>query len=256
MLGRIYHTLLYYTPVQELALSQWSENAYGISASAPGFYVEGGGIPGWYFAWLMALFAGLAAVQLYFGPLVRTTLVAAFRFNIAVNRYKDNSQVQRQIDNILYVFYFLSFGFVLFLLESHWGITPWGLKGFWLLLLNIGFLVVFFIYRILLLNLVGHLFNRLTLFREFLYHTLTYNKLLGLALLPIGFVMVYTEGWLREVLIWISVSTIILIIGIKIIRGILFSLKRHVFSFYLFLYLCALEMVPILLIYKWVTSIL
>lgn len=252
------HSLLYHLSEKVHTGRFVSASEYLQAPNEPslGYLVGPTGQPAWYFIYYFILFSGMAVAQFYFGSLIKSSFTSAIRFNITVNRYKDNSQVQRQIDNILYTNYFLSLGFFLFFLETTLGLHPFGLQGPLLLLLNVAFLFVFFLFRIVLLNLVGHLFNRLALFREYNYHAFTYNKLLGLIMLPLGFISVYTSQNLQTILIYISAAVILLIVTLKILRGISFSLKRHVFSFYLFLYLCALEMVPILLIYKWITRIL
>jgi len=242
-------TLLQSAPIISDSVSQ-------LDRSIPGFDPSLAQTPGWYFYLLFILLAGLAVSRLYFKDIVGHSLASAFRFNITVNRYKDNSQVQRQIDNILYINYFMSFGFFLFSMETEYEFFPYNITGFPLFMLNAGFLFLFFLLRILLLNLTGHLFNRLKLFREYIYHSFTFNKLLGLLILPLNFAVSYTIPPIRDILIFLSVGLLALILVLKIIRGIEFSFKRHVFSFYLFLYLCALEMVPILLIYKWVTTTL
>ena len=61
---------------------------------------------------------------------------------------------------------------ILFILvmENRHTIYPYGVTGFKLLLWNIAFLLGVFFTRILLLNMVAHIFNQRKLFREYLYH--------------------------------------------------------------------------------------
>jgi hypothetical protein len=116
--------------------------------------------------------------------------------------------------------------------------------------------VVVFFGRIVLLNLSGFLFNRLKMFREYLYNAYIFNKLLGIAILPLLLFMVYTKGIVQEVFHWAALVTITLVVLMRIIRGIVFSFKRDVLIFYMFLYLCALEILPLALLYKWLEGIL
>ena len=113
-----------------------------------------------------------------------------------------------------------------------------------------------FLVRVVLLNLAGFLFNKVRIFREYLYNTLIFNKLLGIVLLPLLLLVVYTTGILKEVIFWILVATVSAILIMRIIRVTVFSFKKGVSLFYMFLYLCALELVPLALLYKWLEVIL
>lgn len=79
---------------------------------------------------------------------------------------------------------------------------------------------------------------------------------MGIVLLPILLFALYTTGMLKEVVIWIAVATVTLVIAMRIVRGIVFSFKKDVSIFYTILYLCALEIVPLVLLYRWLAGIL
>jgi hypothetical protein len=170
--------------------------------------------------------------------------------------FKDKSLLQNQLDNILYVFYFLSMAFFLFYLEEELGRTPYQLHGALLFLFNLALLMGTFMARVMLINLLGSLFNQLSLFREYLYHTFIFNKLLGVSVLTMLLFVVYTRGTLHEVLIWIALGVVLAVLIMRIIRGFVFSFKKDISIFYMFLYLCALEIVPLALLYKWLEGVL
>ena len=88
-----------------------------------------------------------------------------------------------------------------------------------------------------------------------LYHGFIYNKLLGVALLPFLVFLLYTRGTLGTVFFYLATAMVLGVFAMRSIRGIVFSFKKGVSGFYMILYLCALEIVPILLIYKWISSL-
>ena len=108
----------------------------------------------------------------------------------------------------------------------------------------------------LLLNLSGFLFNRLRIFREYLYNINLYNRLLGIVLLPTFLFAFYTKGILRDVVFWTIGGLILVVIIMRIVRGLVFSFKKDISIFYMFLYLCALEIAPLALLYNWLEGIL
>ena len=82
------------------------------------------GLGGAFGIWaIAALFTGLSSVN----------------FQVANRMFNDNSLLQNQLDRILYLFYFLSMGFLLFYAESRLGLIPYALEGIWLFLFNLAF---------------------------------------------------------------------------------------------------------------------
>ena len=79
---------------------------------------------------------------------------------------------------------------------------------------------------------------------------------MGMSVLPLIFLLVYTRGALQEVVFWLSISVIAVIFLMRVIRGVVFSYRKEVLIFYMFLYLCALEIAPLVLLYRWLEGIL
>jgi MFS family permease len=209
---------------------------------------------GWHFYFLLIMIMGYAVAKAYLGLLLPGTFMSTFRYTFAEGMFRDNSQLQRQRDNVLYTFYFLSISFFLLVLSEKYALHPFNLHGFELFLFYLVVLVGIFFGRIILTNIIGTIFYARNLLREYLYTGYTYNKLLGIIFLPLNFLLVFASGILQEIILFSSLSVMAILIFKKIIRGILFSREKGVFSLYLFLYLCALEIVPILLLYKWFSS--
>ncbi len=210
--------------------------------------------PGWYMYFLLALIVFVAIARKVFGNLLVNNMKAATSYTINLKMLRDNSVVQRQQDYFLYGLYFLVLGFYCYMVELHFDIRFFQLSGASLFLFNTGVLAGIFFARKMLLQLVGSLFKQRDLFNAYLYNSYTFNKVMGLILLPLLFLIIYTNGQIHQISWWVSYATIASIILLRISRAILFAKKEDILNFYLFLYLCALEIVPILLIYKWLTT--
>jgi hypothetical protein len=212
--------------------------------------------PTWFFVYIFFLLGIFAWVRLNYGNILTQTIQASISFQVANRMFKDNSLLQKQLDNALYAFYFLSVAFLLFLGERRVQLRPYGLTEGLLYLFNLGLLAGVFFGRIILMNLSGFLFNRIRIFREYLYNTFIFNKLLGIIILPLLLLMVYTSGYLQEVFHWAALVSVSLVLLMRLIRGVIFSFKKDVLIFYMFLYLCALEIIPLALLYRWLEGIL
>ncbi|MFC2089617.1 DUF4271 domain-containing protein [Bacteroidota bacterium] len=205
----------------------------------------------WYLIFILLMFAGYAVTRSYLGSLSSSTFYATIRYNTAAMMFKDNSQLQRQRDNVLSAFYFISVGFYLMLLLERIQLKPFGYEGARLFLLASVILMVWYYLKSIILTVIGEIFKIQELLKEFLYQGNAYNKLLGIVFLPLNFIFIYTTGIYNEIAFYLSLSILGIVLISKYIRGVFFSLKKNVFNFYMFLYLWALEIVPLLLLYKW-----
>jgi hypothetical protein len=212
--------------------------------------------PAWLFFLLFILLGIFAWIRIYYGSILEQTLQASVNFQVATRMFMDNSLLQKQLDNFLYLFYLLSTGFLVYIAETRFQFFPYGITGVPLLLFNLLLLAGLFFTRILLVNLAGLLFNRIRIFREYLYNAYIFNKLLGVTLLPLLLFIVYTTGVIGKVFQWATVTAVSVILIMRLIRGIVYSFKKDISIFYMFLYLCALEIVPLALLYKWLEGVL
>ena len=212
--------------------------------------------PTWYFIYLFILLGIYAWINIYYGNVVTQIYQSSTNFKAANRMFKNTGQLQSQLDLVLYMFYFLSMGFFLYYLEQKVQIFPYGLRGGMLLLFNIALLTGMFFGRVVTHNIAGLLFSNLKIVREYLYNMFVFNKLMGQVVLPLTFLLVYTRGILQEVVFWTGITVVLGIMILRLFRGLLFSYKKEVLIFYMFLYLCALEIAPLVLLYRWLKGIL
>lgn len=212
--------------------------------------------PTWYFIYLFILLGIYAWISIYYGNVFTQTFQASTNLKLSSRLFKSNNLLQTQLDRILYVFYVLSLAFLLYFLELRYDIRPYDLQEAWLFLFNIALLALLFLGRIVLHNIVGSLFNHMRIVREYLYNMFVFNKLAGILALPMIILMVYTRGLMQEIVIWTSFLILSGILLLRLIRGMIFSYRKDVLNIYMFLYLCALEIAPNVLIYRWLEGIL
>ncbi len=212
--------------------------------------------PAWLFITLLLLLGLFAGMRIYYGSILMQTLESSVSFQVAARIFDDNSILQKQVDNILYVFYFFSAALLLYVVETRLGLEPYGLTGGHLYLFNLGLLMMVFLGRVLIVMATGFLFNKTAIYREYLYNIFIFNKLIGVVILPLLLFVIYTDGILIFVFQWIALLAVTVLLIMRLIRGIVFSFRRDVSIFYMFLYLCALEMAPLILLYRWLEGIL
>ena len=122
-----------------------------------------------------------------------------------------------------------------------------GFKEFVLIFVAVSLL---YIGKTVLIRSLGYVFKGTNESKEYLFNVFLYNKNLGLFLFPViialPFVQVHAVVWLINIGLLVAFFFYIL----RIIRGLKILFRKHVSVFYMILYLCALEIFPLLMIYK------
>jgi len=134
-------------------------------------------------------------------------------------------------------------------------LSPGSSEGIRTLLLFAQFIGVYIAYsllKILAIWLISITFKNLDTAREYIQNILIYNLVLGILLLPLLLLIIYTY---HELFLYLAGAVAIIIIGLRFIRGITIGLSDPKFSlFHLFMYLCTLEILPLAFIAKFLSK--
>jgi len=149
---------------------------------------------------------------------------------------------------LLNIFFVVSSGLYISFLLQHAKLYD----NFWLMSAYciIGLSTIYFI-KFLGLKLLGWLFNIQEAANSYIFIVFIINKMIGILLLPFLVLLAFTEGNIYSVSLTLSW---IIIVGILVYRFVLTYAAVHnqvkVNPFHFFLYLCAFEIAPLLLIYR------
>jgi len=112
------------------------------------------------------------------------------------------------------------------------------------------YLIIFFLFKILFDVIIGGLFSVKKMMRNYIYLKLVFNNSLGILILFFNFFIAYSIFDKHNItLIFISLSLLYFIYSYFLI---FFSMKKTIHKnwFYFILYLCTLEIIPYLVLYK------
>lgn len=130
-----------------------------------------------------------------------------------------------------------------------------GYSGFRLLALLCLFLSGIYVIKLFILKLNGIIFNAQKEFDEYINIVLLYNNVTGILLLPVVVWLLW--GPYKIHMIYVGVGIIFLMYLYRVIRGLNIGFSnRKVSKIYLFYYLCALEICPMLVGIKLISKIL
>lgn len=108
----------------------------------------------------------------------------------------------------------------------------------------------FALFKIIIIKTLGYLLKSKTEAREYNFGFLLVSKSIGMVLIPIVICLPYIVLSTVELLNIIGLTLIISAYVLIILRGLKILFIKHVSLLYMILYLCALEIVPAIFIYK------
>jgi len=149
--------------------------------------------------------------------------------------------------NILFV---ISTGLFLSFVADYYNIVP-GMNRWLLLFYCCVLLATIYLGKFILLKMVGWMFNIRSATDTYIFIVFLVNKMLGIYLLPALLFMAFAKGQFLTVLMTLTYFFIVILFIYRFIiayRPVRNEIKLSRFHF--FIYLCAFEIAPLLLIYK------
>lgn len=155
---------------------------------------------------------------------------------------------------LLYLMFFIQAGTFLFLVLKFYK-TSFGTSALLLLVGSILLLAFLFFLKHLLLAVVGGIFPISKETKVYSFTIMVYSIILGVVLAPANLMIAYAP---TELIFLLIAAALLLIVGLYVVRGfrgLLLAnnyLRFHIFHF--LLYICTVEIVPVLVLYKMITN--
>jgi hypothetical protein len=112
-------------------------------------------------------------------------------------------------------------------------------------------LILLYALKVLIIKMIAWVFNTRKANMIYVENIFVSNMFAGLLLLPVVFYNAFTPSLFN---LFIMMGVLVVINSYKLLRGLMFSYAASGFSvYYLFLYLCGVELAPLLVIYKMLT---
>jgi hypothetical protein len=202
------------------------------------------------FYFQLALLSYFACIRLFFGKYLDNLITLFFRVTMRQQQIREQLLQTPLPSLLLNVLFAISGGFYLALLAKHYGFTLLG--NFWITFFYaILFVSAVYLVKYIGLKITGWIFNITSATDTYIFVVFLVNKMVGICLLPIIMVMSFANQSLLPVIIPLSYVILILFLCYRFInayRPIRTEIKVNRFHF--FLYLCAFEIAPLLLICK------
>ncbi|HET6254078.1 MAG TPA: DUF4271 domain-containing protein [Puia sp.] len=199
---------------------------------------------------IVAILFYFASIRLFFEKYFSNLMTLFFRVSLRQQQIREQVLQTPLPSLLLNILFVISAGlYACFLLHySRWGAGI----NFWVLYLYcMALLAAIYLVKFVVLKFIGWVFSISRATDIYIFVVFLVNKMLGIFLLPFLIVITFSGDEWRQVFITISLATVFVLWGYRILasyRPVRNEIKLT--PFYFFLYLCAFEIAPLLLIYK------
>jgi hypothetical protein len=212
-------------------------------------------LPDWYFILILLVLTGIAWARIIYGKFLNSILISAFSYQSASKLYRERNVIQKRFSLGLDLLYLITASLFVFLLDHYFSPGLFESNEILFVIEVLLFLLFLILLRIIVMRLIAFIFRRTALFQEFLYHYFIFNKVTGMLLIPLLIAIPYTQGIIQEIIVYTGISAVLAMQIFRLYRVIIFVLKNVVLLFYLILYLCILEILPVLVVIKLLLSL-
>ena len=208
---------------------------------------------GWIFFFLLAGFILLALLRYYYDKKLRQVISAVFSRSAAHHLVREGGIIRNQAFIPLLTIYLLSISILIYEVMNFFMPDAGSLIRQFTLFSQIFLAILLFnLVKIFFIRLGGFIFRNSDTALEYIQNIFLYNLFVGILLLPMLVLVTYTY---KEIFIYITLALICLIFIGRFFRGFFIGLSESKFSlFHLLLYLCTLEILPIVVIAKFVVG--
>ncbi len=149
----------------------------------------------------------------------------------------------------LELYFYVVFSVFLFQVINFYNID-FRYNNFSLYLACLGAVLAYFFIKKLVYYLLGSVLEGVNETREYIFNLDNFNRAAGIFLFPVVSLVAFYPSEDTLLPVFIGGFTVLVFYILLLQRGIAILLKKQFSIFYLFLYLCSLEFLPLLLIYK------
>ncbi len=204
----------------------------------------------WFITTIIILVAVTGIVRFRWQKYLSNIFNAILFSNAANNLNTSSLRNEKPASLLLGILFYTNFSLFLYEFIILTDRSFFGLSGWQLWITVLGFLLVIFALKIIVYQFIGWIFRIQDRTKEYLSQSSVMSKAYGVILLPLIALFPFLEPEARHFVPKIGFAVFILLYLIQIARGINANLRDTLSGYYIILYLCALEILPLSILYK------
>jgi len=210
--------------------------------------------------WIMLIFITIILlfiwIKIFYNKFFTILSNSIASYQLSAKVFHEKNVLLKRVSMVLDVIYLIVLTVFLYEFFTFRNLTLLQMTSFNLFLLLFNIIILFTVTRGLIIRLFNFLFQTESIVSEYVHNNFIVNKSIGILLFPLVFAACYIPESMVHILLWAGVLILGAGLIFKIIRGYQIIIRKDVLFIYLILYLCTLEILPLLLGYKVFMSLL
>jgi hypothetical protein len=204
----------------------------------------------WLIGFIMLSIIILAFIKVTYEKYFKQYIDSIFNAHLADKMFNDRNVFSRRISMFLTLIYILSIGLFVYEIINFKGIDTFVIPEIFKFLL-ISFIIYFFYLLIQITTFIwGSIFMCKKEFILYRHNFNLFSKNTGVFLMPIVITVPFVTDSAKNLLIIFGILVIGILYLLRTFRGFQIVVSKRVSFLYLILYLCAFEILPLLILYK------
>ena len=209
----------------------------------------------WIIVVVLSSFIILSWIKFFYKKFISKIIFSSFDYQNSIKLFQEKNSLSFKISFAIYLIYLINFGLFLSLLFKYYDYSPFR-NGILLFATLCLLLIIIDIFKALIYRFLGYLFLCKSQFSEFLFNDFIIFKSFAIFLYPIIVAIPFMPEMFTKYLIYIGLGLFSVFYILHVLRGMKIFVKKHFYLSYMILYLCTLEILPLLIVLKFVNALL
>ncbi len=209
--------------------------------------------PDWFTVVLIFALMVLAWTRIFFGRYFTQSLQSLADFNLSTRLYRDKNVLLQRVSSFLLLNFVLMGALFIYKSLEFFQVNFFH-PGLSMYLWIVAALAIILLFRSFMVRTLYFLFTGNNVLLEYHYQVLNFFKSAGIVLIPFVIGISCIKGGTWTWLFWTGFISLILLYLFRLFKGERIVKRGEVPAFYLILYLCALEVMPVLIAAKFISN--
>ena len=209
--------------------------------------------------WLMGLILGtllfFTFIKVQFNSKLKIYFKALFSYQFFNKIYREQNSINQKVGLLLSLLFYSNISLLFYYTFFYSSPIQIHSYGFSVYIYIVLFLFLLFLSFNIINKILSVIFEIHDLLNEYLYSLYYFHRMLGLVLLPFVVLYPYLPSIIAQPSLYLAWGFLLLAFILRWFRGLQISFKNRVPFLYMILYLCTLEIIPLMFITKMILSL-
>lgn len=202
--------------------------------------------PNWGTGIIAGIFLLIIWSRLRFRKYFSLLLRGPYNYSISVGLHRDNNSNLMKLSFLMNMVFAMTLGLFLTLIMQYYSVKPLNYNYLLYFVILAAAIALLYQLKAVVCHFTGLIFKSKNIFREYIHHVFLLNKNLGIYLFPMVILLHFVQYEKLYLFIYFAIGIIVAFYIIRFIRGIQIIFRNRISIFYMILYLCIFEALPIL----------